>query len=166
MNSFASLKESYWLSNNLQTYYLLKKKAKVVSGDVKTATFTFTSPKQYDKIVLDETNVIDTTVSDTMVSDTNEMVNEPEVNFKAYPVPFTDILTVQYKYEYDTDVKIQVFDTKGLLISSITDTEYIKGEIGSKNLDLSRVADQALIIRLITNKEVMSKMVISKSIEK
>ena len=44
---------------NQPTYYLLKKKAKVVSGDVKTATFTFTSPKQYDKIVLDETNVID-----------------------------------------------------------------------------------------------------------
>lgn len=44
---------------NQPTYYLLKKKARVVSGDVKTATFTFTSPKQYDKIVLDETNVID-----------------------------------------------------------------------------------------------------------
>lgn len=44
---------------NQPTYYLLKKTAKVVSGDVKTATFTFTSPKQYDKIVLDETNVID-----------------------------------------------------------------------------------------------------------
>ena len=40
-------------------YYLLKKKAQVVSGEVKTATFTFTTPKQYDKIVLDDTNIID-----------------------------------------------------------------------------------------------------------
>jgi len=40
-------------------YFLLKKKAKVVSGKLETAEFIFTSPKQYDKIVLPGTNVID-----------------------------------------------------------------------------------------------------------
>jgi len=87
-------------------------------------------------------------------------------SFKAYPVPFDDVLTVEYKYEYETDVQIQVYDTKGLLITRETDTQYRKGEIGRKHLDLSRVADQALIIRLITNNGVTSKMVISKSIKK
>lgn len=41
------------------TYYLLKKQAKTVSGEVKTATFTFGSPIEYDKIVLPENNVIE-----------------------------------------------------------------------------------------------------------
>lgn len=41
------------------TYYLLKKTVQAVSGETKTATFSFTSPKAYDKIVLPETNVID-----------------------------------------------------------------------------------------------------------
>ena len=41
------------------TYYLLKKQAPAVSGDVKTATFTFSAPVAYDKIVLPETNIIE-----------------------------------------------------------------------------------------------------------
>jgi len=85
---------------------------------------------------------------------------------KTYPVPFNETLTVEYKYEYETDVIVRVFDTKGMLISSKTDETYVKGTIGSTELDLSRVADQTLIIKVISSQEVMSKMVISKSIEK
>ena len=44
---------------NLPTYYLLKKSVKSVSGDIKTATFTFTSPVAYDKFVLPESNIIE-----------------------------------------------------------------------------------------------------------
>ena len=46
-------------STNIPTYYLLKKIAKAVSGDVKTSKFTFNSPIAYDKVVLPETNIID-----------------------------------------------------------------------------------------------------------
>ena len=102
----------------------------------------------------------------TNCNPSSKTISSKVSEFNAFPVPFDEVLTVQYKYDYDTDVQIQVFDTKGLLITNETDTEYRKGEIGTKNLDLSRVADQALIIRLVTNKEVSSKMVISKSIEK
>jgi hypothetical protein len=45
-------------STNEPTYYLLKKQVPAVSGTVKTATFSFTSPKQYDKIVLNDTDII------------------------------------------------------------------------------------------------------------
>ena len=41
------------------TYYLLKKQVDSVSGDIKTATFTFGTPVAYDKVVLPETNIID-----------------------------------------------------------------------------------------------------------
>lgn len=40
------------------TYYLLKKSARAVSGEVRTANFTFSSPIPYDKIVLPESNII------------------------------------------------------------------------------------------------------------
>ena len=46
-------------TTKLPTYYLLKKQAKAVSGDVKTSTFTFTSPVPYDKIILPDTNIIE-----------------------------------------------------------------------------------------------------------
>ncbi len=45
-------------TTNQPTYYLLKKTVQSVSGQVKTATFTFTSAIPYDKVVLPETNVI------------------------------------------------------------------------------------------------------------
>ncbi len=50
----------YQISNSGQIeYYLLKKQVPAVSGEIKTATYEFTSPKIYDKIVLPEVNVLD-----------------------------------------------------------------------------------------------------------
>ena len=46
-------------TTKLPVYYLLKKTVQAVSGKIKTATFTFTDPKQYDKVVLGDTDVID-----------------------------------------------------------------------------------------------------------
>ena len=40
-------------------YYLLKKKARAVSGAIKTTSFTFGSPIAYDKVVLPDRNIID-----------------------------------------------------------------------------------------------------------
>jgi hypothetical protein len=46
-------------ATNQPTYYLLKKQVKAVSGEVKTATFTFGQPIPYDKIVLPDSNIIE-----------------------------------------------------------------------------------------------------------
>jgi hypothetical protein len=46
-------------NNNNPIYYLLKTTAKAVSGTIQTATYTFGSPKRYDKIILSETNIIE-----------------------------------------------------------------------------------------------------------
>ena len=45
-------------STNLPVYYLLKKRVKASSGTVSTSTFTFGSPKIYDKIRIDDDNII------------------------------------------------------------------------------------------------------------
>lgn len=41
------------------TYYLLKKSVNAISGTVKTATFAFSSPLPYDKVLLPDTNIIE-----------------------------------------------------------------------------------------------------------
>ena len=41
------------------TYFLLKKKARAVSGEIKTVTFSFGSPLPYDKVLLNDTNIIE-----------------------------------------------------------------------------------------------------------
>jgi hypothetical protein len=43
----------------LPTYYLLKKQVRAVSGDVKTASYSFITPVAYDKIVLPNTNIME-----------------------------------------------------------------------------------------------------------
>jgi hypothetical protein len=45
-------------STNLPVYYLLKKQVKATSGKEKTQDFTFTAPKIYDKIKIEEDNLI------------------------------------------------------------------------------------------------------------
>lgn len=44
---------------NEPTFYLLKKSVNAVSGVIKTKTYTFTDPKPYDKIELEESTLID-----------------------------------------------------------------------------------------------------------
>ena len=44
-------------STSSPTYYLLEKKVKAVSGKLNTATFTFTTPKPYDKVIINEKNI-------------------------------------------------------------------------------------------------------------
>jgi hypothetical protein len=46
-------------STKLPTYYLLKKQIQAVSGEIKTQTFSFSSPIPYDKVVLPDTNIIE-----------------------------------------------------------------------------------------------------------
>ena len=46
-------------TTNQPTYYLLKKQTPAVSGTVRTANFSFNTPKPYDKIVLTDKNIID-----------------------------------------------------------------------------------------------------------
>ena len=41
------------------TYWLLKKSTKATSGDIRTVTFSFDEPKPYDKITIDDGNIIE-----------------------------------------------------------------------------------------------------------
>ena len=71
--------------------YLLKKQVNVLSGEVKTGTFTFTDPKPYDKIILPEDNVID------IISVTDSTLNKwQEVDYLAQDTIMEDIANIPF----------------------------------------------------------------------
>lgn len=77
-------------SNNI-VYYLLKKVTTVVSGEFVTRDFTFTEPKQYDKILLPESNVLE------IVSVTSDMGQAwHETNYLAQDTVFEDIANISF----------------------------------------------------------------------
>ena len=81
-------------------------------------------------------------------------------DISAYPNPAKDVLNVAYKYEYDTNVTIQIYNINGSLIYDFTDNNYIKGTSVIKQIDISRIANQTVIVKLITKGESISKSVI------
>jgi hypothetical protein len=56
-------------------FYLLKKKVKAVSGKIESSTFTFTSPKIYDKITLNVENIVE--LVDVIDDDGNKWYEVP-----------------------------------------------------------------------------------------
>jgi hypothetical protein len=90
-------------------------------------------------------------------------VVDSSVDFKVYPVPYADIINVSYRFEYNTDVTIQVFNLQGGLVHGVVDNRYNNGEVAVKQITLPRNFDQALIVRLTTNKEKLNKTIVAKS---
>lgn len=65
-------------------YYLLKKKVKAVSGEIRTSTFEFTDPKKYDKIVIPDGNVAE--IIDVVDSDGNIWYEVPYMAQDLVPI--------------------------------------------------------------------------------
>ena len=73
------------------TYYLLKKQVQAVSGEVISKDFEFGDPKQYDKILLPENNVLE--IID-VTSDSNQSWHQ--VNYLAQDTIFQDIANIPF----------------------------------------------------------------------
>ena len=85
------------------------------------------------------------------------------VDFTAYPVPFENEVNIKYMFDYDTDVKIEVFDIKGALIRESLNQNYIKDKVFTTKIDLSRTDNQMYFVRLTTDKGTVVKKIISSS---
>ncbi|WP_298247988.1 hypothetical protein [uncultured Christiangramia sp.] len=81
--------------------------------------------------------------------------------FKASPVPFKERLTVQYDFEYTSNVTIQVYDLKGQLLRTYKDRKVTKGDRTELAVDFRMKANQVYILRVATDREVFSKNVVS-----
>ncbi|MFC4723620.1 T9SS type A sorting domain-containing protein, partial [Geojedonia litorea] len=84
-------------------------------------------------------------------------------DFTAYPNPFENEINVKYLFEYETDVKIEVFDVKGTLVRASLDRNYVKGSVGRTTIDLSKADNQMYFVRLTTNEGTVVKKIVSSS---
>jgi hypothetical protein len=82
--------------------------------------------------------------------------------FDAYPVPFKDQLTIKYKFDYKSDVKIEVFNAQGMSVLTKTDTNsYLDKEV-TLDLKASKRQEQVYIVKMTTDQGIFTKKVMSK----
>jgi hypothetical protein len=111
-----------------------------------TATCPAPAAKIIEKVALKETTI-------------NEETSK--IGFDAFPVPFKDLLTIRYNFNYVSDVKIEVFNSQGLRVLSKTDTNsYLNKEI-TLDLLLNKGKEQMYIVKLTTNQGSSVKKVMS-----
>ncbi|MCK0178906.1 T9SS type A sorting domain-containing protein, partial [Flavobacteriaceae bacterium S0862] len=72
--------------------------------------------------------------------------------FKAYPVPFENEVFLEYLFNYDTNVTIEVFDLKGALLNRTIDSNYSSGVKATTKLNMKGLSDEMYFVRLTTNK--------------
>ncbi|MFV5696156.1 T9SS type A sorting domain-containing protein [Flavobacterium sp. LB3P122] len=83
------------------------------------------------------------------------------VGFDAYPVPFKDVLTIKYKFDYVSDVKIEVFNSVGTAVLSKTDSNsYLNKEV-ALNLKMNRGQEQVYVVKVTTDRGSSVKKVMS-----
>jgi len=113
--------------DNTPEYYLLKKKIKAIAGTVQTKTFTFENAKRFDKILINDTDIIE--VLSITDSDNNEWT---EVPFLAQDTIFEAVAnTVQNDPELS-----QYTDVPYLLKLKKTARRFITRFRADKNLEI------------------------------
>ena len=101
-------------------------------------------------------------ITQKMVSEEKKIDTETsKVGFDAYPVPFKDQLTVKYNFDYLSNVKIEVFNSQGILVlSKIDNNSYLNKEI-ILDLHANKMKEQLYIVKLTTDRESSTKKVMS-----
>jgi hypothetical protein len=69
-------------------YFLIKKKVNVISAEVKTSTFSFTSPKKFDFITINDSNILQ--VLEVKDSDNNLWYEVPYLAQDLIPLPISN----------------------------------------------------------------------------
>jgi hypothetical protein len=148
------------------------------SGADLTSTYTFGS---YINSVLDEVSVgtIDAVAGcsdntplpgDCTLHTTKVSVNEQQVSedikttnetFEAFPVPFKNQLTLKYKFNYSSMVKIEVFTLNGILVHSQIDKDGYPDKEITLNINTTKGMEELYVIKVTTDKETVNKKVIS-----
>jgi hypothetical protein len=105
----------------------------------------------------------DNTVSCEEATSRNEDVSREKEKFVIYPVPFNKEVFVKYSFDYDTSVKVEIFNLAGALIRSYINSNYSKGKEGIIRIDLSETDDQMYIVKLTTAKDILVKKIVSSS---
>ena len=93
---------------------------------------------------------------------TTAKISSTEVaGFTAYPVPFVDQLTIRYDFDYVSDVKIEVFNSKGIIVYSMIDSGSYFGKEVTIFINNTLEQQQVYYVRLTTNQGSTVKSVMS-----
>jgi hypothetical protein len=84
-----------------------------------------------------------------------------QADFTAYPVPFKDILTIKCNFDYETDVKIEVFNSEGILVLSKAESNVHLNQEIALHLHSYKGQEQVYIVKLTTNRGSSTKKVVS-----
>ena len=87
--------------------------------------------------------------------------NVTEKDFTIYPVPFISNFTIQYNFDYESPVDVQIFDSLGNLLLSKTDKEAYKGKEMVIEFPQTYQKGQIFLVRIQTNKGHITKTIVS-----
>ncbi|WP_367771435.1 hypothetical protein AB3G33_15840 [Flavobacterium sp. WC2421] len=96
-----------------------------------------------------------------VLSLTSKVTQTEIAGFTASPVPFKDQLTIKYGFDYQSDVKIEVFNTQGNLVYSKRDTNSFLNKNVVLDLNINKGQEQVFIVKLTTDRGSSSKKVMS-----
>jgi large repetitive protein len=97
----------------------------------------------------------------TREQNSSRVAVEETVDFKAYPVPFDKEVTIQYMFEYNTSVTIELFDARGILVNKATNSNYVAGTTDKTMFDMSRNSSQMYYVKLTTERGSLTKKIVS-----
>jgi hypothetical protein len=90
-------------------------------------------------------------------------VDDQKLNFTAYPVPFDQEVNIKYNLKYDSNIVLEVFDGRGILIRKIVNTNYSKNTDGITKINLSGLQNQFFYVKLTTIEGSVIKKIVSSS---
>jgi len=123
--------------------YLLKKQVKVISGTIKSSTFSFGDPKPYDKLILPDTNIIDVISCSDSAGNTwyeTDYLAQDTIFEDVANIPFNDPELSEYRSTVPYILKLR--KTARRFVSRVRDDNRIELLFGS---GVSSDADEEII---------------------
>uniref|UniRef100_UPI002D77485F hypothetical protein n=1 Tax=Salinimicrobium sp. HB62 TaxID=3077781 RepID=UPI002D77485F len=104
-----------------------------------------------------------TASAESITVQSSEIIEEPavETDVALYPVPFKEVINIDYLFDYTSDVKIEVFDLRGNHLRSYTDFQVTRGSTTTFNIDFALKANQMYVVQVITEREKFVKQIVS-----
>jgi hypothetical protein len=97
----------------------------------------------------------------TPIIELSKVSSTSKAGFDVYPVPFKDVLTIKYKFDYVSNVKIEIINSQGLSILTKNDTNsYLNKEV-TLNLKLNSRNEQVYFVKVTTNRGSAVKQILS-----
>ena len=101
--------------------------------------------------------------TESITVQSSEIIEEPvvETDVALYPVPFSDVINIEYDFEYISDVTIDVFDLQGNHLRTYTDSQVTRGSATVLNIDFALRANKMYVVQVSTDREKFVKQIVS-----